>query len=366
MAQQDRTPTFGKRTQRLHSKWALGAAAILCVLACVFAVEATAQNRAEPDAGRQARRAALGAVRSWGYQLRIQDLAPLIASDTGLLVIDHGRAAKRDGKLKFDPTEIAQLKTRSDGRRRLVLAYLSIGEAEQYRFYWRPEWCQRATAPVWMGAVNPNWPGNYPVRFWAPDWQRLILAPGDGYIAQIQAQGFDGIYLDRTDVYSEWTREQPSAERDMIQFLSAIAAAARANAPDFLVVMQNAEELLVHRDVRRAIDGVAKEDLLHGTNFSEAANNVETVTSSLAYLRRARTEKIPVFAVEYLSDPAKIAAARRRLEGYGFLPYFGPRLLDQLAPIPGGTRSPSVKPPAPVPALPHASSGEGGPTCLLD
>jgi cysteinyl-tRNA synthetase, unknown class len=334
----------------------------------------SAASPARAEARAQAeRRSRLGAMRSWGYQLRIRDLALLNAADVDLLVIDHGLAARQNNKLLFDHAEIEQLKTRPDGRRRIVLSYLSIGEAEQYRYYWQGAWCKRATAPPWVGAVNPNWPGNYPVRFWDADWQALILKPESGYITKIQAQGFDGIYLDRTDVWSEWLKERPSAERDMIAFLAKIAVAARAHDPSFLIVMQNAEELLEHRAVRRVLDGVAKEDLLHGLNFSEAPNDAATVNTALAQLRQARAGRIPVFAVEYVSDPGAIEAARKRLSGFGFVPTFAPRLLDRIGPA--ATTAATAAPTAATRPLaveantatePRTSWGEGGPTCLID
>ena len=66
---------------------------------------------------------------------------------------------------------------------RKVIAYLSIGEAEDYRPYWRKEWGRKgkltAAAPGWLGAENPDWKGNYRVRYWHPEWQRLMLAAID-------------------------------------------------------------------------------------------------------------------------------------------------------------------------------------------
>lgn len=321
----------------------------------------------------KSRRALLAKVKSWAYQLRIVDLAPLAASTADLLVVDHGYAARHNGKLIFDAAEVARLKTKPDGGRRIVLAYMSIGEAEQYRFYWQGDWCKRATAPTWIGAVNPAWPGNYPVRFWDPGWQQIILAPETGYLARIKAQGFDGVYLDRTDVYGEWTEEHAGAEKDMVAFLGRIATAARKSDPSFIVVMQNAEELLPRREVRRLLDGVAKEDLLYGADFSEAANTPDSVAASLKDLRQARADGIAIFAVEYLSDPSAVAAAFRSLVGHGFLPFVAPRLLDRLNPQPGDERAmpvavPLVKqPPQPrAPANGTPSWAEGAPTCLLD
>ncbi|MEI6083683.1 MAG: endo alpha-1,4 polygalactosaminidase [Verrucomicrobiota bacterium] len=44
---------------------------------------------------------------------------------------------------------------------------------------------------------DPNWKGNYYVRYWQPEWQALIFA----YLDKIIAQGFDGVYLHLVDSY---------------------------------------------------------------------------------------------------------------------------------------------------------------------
>ena len=81
----------------------------------------------------------LAEVRSWAYQLQGADgesltLAELIASDFDLFVIDYSRDGDDAGA--FTRSEIAALQ--SGGR--IVLAYMSIGEAESYRFYWDEAW----------------------------------------------------------------------------------------------------------------------------------------------------------------------------------------------------------------------------------
>ncbi|MBA4173560.1 MAG: hypothetical protein C0511_13165 [Hyphomicrobium sp.] len=81
----------------------------------------------------------LSAVRSWGYQLQNLDKTfdALAASDTDLLVVDFSMSQAAGRPMKpLDPAEVERLKTRPDGGRRIVLAYFSIGEAEEYRFYW--------------------------------------------------------------------------------------------------------------------------------------------------------------------------------------------------------------------------------------
>ena len=118
------------------------------------------------------------AVRTFAYQLQRCDFAQLRQSDFDLLVMDYSRDGHADNRYQSD--EIASL--RSD-RPRLVLAYLSIGEAEEYRFYWKPDF--RPGNPAWLLPPNPNWPDNYKVRYWDPEWtaeveQRLDRAVAAG------------------------------------------------------------------------------------------------------------------------------------------------------------------------------------------
>ncbi|HDP34189.1 MAG TPA: hypothetical protein ENN29_03660 [Candidatus Hydrogenedentes bacterium] len=95
--------------------------------------------------------------------------------------------------------EVARLQTKPNGARRLVVAYMSIGEAEAYRYYWRDEW--RPGNPDWLERENPDWAGNYKVRYWAPEWQSIIYGGADAYLDRIIAAGFDGAYLDLIDAY---------------------------------------------------------------------------------------------------------------------------------------------------------------------
>jgi cysteinyl-tRNA synthetase len=112
----------------------------------------------------------LGQVKTWDFQLQRYDLARLAASPADMLVIDHSRNGRAGGI--FTATEIERLKRRPDGRPRTVIAYLSIGEAEDYRYYWRPEW--KVVPPDWLHSENCRWPSNYLVRYWMEGWQDII------------------------------------------------------------------------------------------------------------------------------------------------------------------------------------------------
>ena len=74
---------------------------------------------------------------------------------------------------------------------------MSIGEAEDYRFYWDDSWS--TGDPVWLDRENPNWAGNFKVRYWEDEWQEIVLSGANSYLGGILSAGFDGVYLDIID-----------------------------------------------------------------------------------------------------------------------------------------------------------------------
>jgi len=282
---------------------------------------------------------ALAAVRSWGYQLQDLDLAQAAGSGCDLLVIDY--AADGTDRTAFTPTEIARLQSKPDGSRRLVLAYLSVGEAESYRSYWRKAWSRRR--PGWLLRENPDWDQSYAVRFWEAPWRALLHGSRTAYLDKILAQGFDGVYLDKCDVADDLRDREPKAaatrpdlEGDMVDLIRRLAAYARARRPGFLVVGQNAEPLLDRGELRRELDGVAKEELLFGLAAAEAANDPADIDWARERLDLVRGEGKPVLVVEYLNDAAKIREAAGVAQACGYVLYVSDktRELDRLRLMP--------------------------------
>ena len=99
----------------------------------------------------------------------------------------------------FTIVEIDQLKNKANGGKRMVVAYMSIGEAENYRYYWQNNWS--LGNPTWLAAENPDWAGNYKVRYWDTEWQNIISGNNDSYLKKILDSGFDGVYLDIIDAF---------------------------------------------------------------------------------------------------------------------------------------------------------------------
>jgi cysteinyl-tRNA synthetase len=267
-------------------------------------------------------------AKSWYYYLSDIDVERLARSDADVLVIDF---AKAGGTVPFTREEIARLKKKPNGETRLVISYISIGEAESYRFYWRSDWTGDEM-PGWHVAENCAWPRNHMVRFWHDGWKDIIYRGKRSYVARIVEAGFDGVYLDRIDVWGELLGERPTAQADMKAFVAELARTGRTLKPGFIVIAQNAEDLLQDRAYRNVIDGLGKEDLLHGHSGTGKRNSSRSISENLGYIRKLQWDYKPVLAVEYLTTHEAIEQTRKELLQYGMVPTFAHRQLDGLEP----------------------------------
>ncbi len=129
------------------------------------------------------------------YATKTLFLAAILATDYDIILID----LFDNDNVEFTSDEVASLKVKSNGGSRLVIAYMSIGEAEDYRYYWKKSW--ESNPPSWLAGENPDWAGNYKVRYWDESWQYIIYGNEDSYLAKILNAGFDGVYLDIIDAY---------------------------------------------------------------------------------------------------------------------------------------------------------------------
>ena len=128
-------------------------------------------------------------------------LSSLQNSDYDLLIID----LYLENRL-LTKQEVATLKHKKNGGRRLVFAYMSIGEAETYRNYWQKDW--ENSLPDWLDKPNTDWQNNYRVKFWRPEWKHILYGSPNAYLDEIMQAGFDGAFLDVIDVYQYFQNKE--------------------------------------------------------------------------------------------------------------------------------------------------------------
>jgi cysteinyl-tRNA synthetase len=299
---------------------------VLCLSGCAFFA---LTGRAD---GEESARA-IQSVKSWGYQLQSRegarlDIGRLAASPFDLLVIDYA-----DGDRPLTQAEVDRIRARSGKPPRIVLAYLSIGEAEDYRFYWEPRW--KSHPPAFIARANRDWKGNYKVRFWDAAWQRTVLS----YLDRIVEAGFDGAYLDVIDAFEFFQKEgempeRASAAEDMRGFVEKISAYAHRARRGFLIVPQNGSNVIDDASEAAvkayfdAIDAIGAEDTFYSDGERRTQKDV------LARLGKFSKAGKPVLAVDYLSDQVEAKRFVELARKHAFIPYVGTRDLDRLVPQP--------------------------------
>lgn len=97
------------------------------------------------------------------------------------------------------PAEVAKLKIKANGGKRLIISYVNIGAAENYRYYWKKNW--QINDPAWIKKRYAGYDEEFYVQFWHEDWKKIIYGNPDSYIKKIVDAGFDGAFLDNVEAY---------------------------------------------------------------------------------------------------------------------------------------------------------------------
>ncbi len=278
-------------------------------------------------------------VNDFLYQLQDIDLEKIGKTKFDLAIIDYSKDGSNEER--FTPEEVYRLE-HSAGGQKIVLSYLSIGEAEDYRWYWKNTWDENKDgtpdkgAPNWLGPENPDWEGNYRVKYWNEGWKKIVY----NYLDKIIDAGFNGVYLDTVDTYEYWeehasdkkTREK--AEAEMVKFVKQISDYVRnkRGRRNFLIFVQNAEELGVHKDYLNAINGIGKEDLWFNGNTPQPTSYTK---ESIKYLNLFKNSGKIVLVTDYVRKKSLIDKFYSNAIDNGFIPYATVRDLDKLIINPG-------------------------------
>lgn len=343
---------------------------LLAALLLASAASTLAQRPIDPRLAR---------VETWFYYLDVNlesdTLERIMTSSYDLVVIDPivTEAANTDYDIAATVRAL-QASGNGDGAPKLVLAYLDIGQAESYRAYWQPGWT--VGNPAWIVGEDPDgWAENYPVAYWYDEWRALWLDSPAAILPTVLNAGFDGVYLDWIEAYSD-ERVIALAEADgvdpveeMLWWIEDLGDFLRARAPDQIVIAQNAAELIEVPGYLDLIDGLAQEQVwfdggadgafaegdcpLPATDaaidtpayynslpepcqllydrYPESTLHVSSA-EYLHYLALAHERGAFILTVDYALEPDNVAAAYERSRARGFVPFVGPRALDRFLP----------------------------------
>ncbi len=266
-------------------------------------------------------------IDDFAYWLQDIDKDRVKDSKYDLIIIDYSSDGSETGE--YSSTDVTYMKSSGD-KEKLLISYISIGEAENYRFYWNTSWDANEDgipddgAPEWLDIENPEWEGNYKVHYWDPDWQNII----NQYLDRIIAAGFDGIYMDIIDAYEYYEENVTHADWLMIDFVGNIADYVNKSAgSNFAVFVQNGDPLLLNSTYLSYIDGIGREDLFY---YGNEATDDDWRNEGINNLNAALAENKAVLVTDYPTRKSKIYDSYTNCITNGFLPYGAVRDLDTL------------------------------------
>jgi len=337
---------------RMLAAWAV-TLAMLCAARGAMAADAVPMEIAQ--------------VKTFMYQLQgIESPAAVDAlanSSYDMLVIEPTATVKGSEKVDIEGI-VAKLHAARPGR--LVVAYLNVGQAESYRTYWTAEWkaptkggggkAASGGTPDYILMPDPDgWSDNYNVAYWDARWQKLFATGADSEVGRAMVAGFDGVYLDWIDAYTETNvvAQAKAAHVDpakaMVDFLLLIRKTARNINPKAVVIQQNAYGLIDDDPrVTTAIDGIGIEDTWFGgkanANWtSKAAGDIankakgeDSTAARLAQYRKFAKAGKAVFTIDYCVDETNAAKVYAEAGKAGVVPLVTRVSLDRITQTPPG------------------------------
>lgn len=244
-------------------------------------------------------------IRYWAYQIQGLNshgaIDALAASPYDLLVVDPTVTYEPDFNARRMVDTLKSSSAHDGIHRKLVLAYLDIGQAEEWRWYWHGQetyeqygQCQNSFVASlqrdmeWVVACDPDgWAGNYPVAYWEQEWHDIVINGTDlgselglyfnSMLDEVLKDGFDGVYLDWVEAWEMEAVAQRASEdgktpgMEMFKLIEAIKEFGMRSNPSFIVLQQNSSALLeeVGADaLATAVDGIASGGCMVGWRSS--------------------------------------------------------------------------------------------------
>lgn len=300
-------------------------------------------------------------VSTWMYQIQElnDDSVDLLASSSyDMLVLEAGFNFKED--VYNTKKIISKLSKKPNGDKRVLIAYIDIGQAEDYRDYWKEEWVAPTKDsigyPNFLITIDPDgWSGNYPVAYWDKRWKDIWLKK-NGIVEKLVNYGFDGIYLDWIEAYDdekvlEYAKQRGISPKDeMMTFIEELKDKGREINPNFVVIAQNAPYLIDHNPTKYTsiIDAIAVEDtwyygeadanwndpnagdLVAGERQDDDYSTENRIKQNKKYLNLG----IPVFTVDYCISKENADNTYINSTKNGFIPLVTRVSLSQITETP--------------------------------
>lgn len=193
----------------------------------------------------------------------------------------------------FDEHEHPQLKPLAD-RGKTLLGYLSLGEVEKIRPYFRAIKAQNLLLDE-----NKNWPGSYLVDVRNKYWAKRVV---EELIPQLLHKGFHGVFIDTLDNPIELERRDPEKFKGMRDASITLVKAIRYHYPQIPIMVNRAFEILP--ELGEYITMVLGESLYSSYDFATkkyqkvSENDYRDLVSRLQNFKKS-FPKVRVMSLDY-------------------------------------------------------------------
>ena len=217
--------------------------------------------------------------------------------------------------LILDPDAIGPVDA-ADKQGRLLIGYLSLGEAEEFRDYW-----EEIAEEDWVLFENPNWEADHLIDPRSSAWRKLVVKSIAQHISDF---GYDGFMLDTLDTAEMLLELDPTGFAGVREGMADIIRALRRKFPDKIIIANRGLQIIPL--AADALDGVLVEDVRSMYDFKLKAsrrltpNEQEWIDNQLFNISLLG---LPVFALDYVDppDPLQAKAVFTELKQAGFHPF---------------------------------------------
>jgi len=203
----------------------------------------------------------------------------------------------------YSKDEIEKLKKNGT----IVLAYLSLGEVNENRWYF--EYAKKCII-----GRNPTW-GSYYINISCKTWKSLLLGK---IIPKILEKGFDGLFLDTVDVVDNY----PQFKDDMIDLIKSI----RAEYPNIILIQNRGFSVI--DETAKYVNGVLFECFTTHYNWSSgkyelwSCNDLNWVNEMALKLLKLRDKyDLIILALDYADNEYLKEKCIEHAKKFGFVPY---------------------------------------------
>jgi uncharacterized protein (TIGR01370 family) len=235
---------------------------------------------------------------------------------------------------KFLPYDLVVFDSRShptlrplQNRGKILLGYLSIGEAEDYRYDF-----DKIKAMGVLLEENKHWPGHFVVDIRNPKWTKYLI---EEKIPEILFHRFDGLMLDTLESATAMEAQYPGMHKAALNLLQAI----RTHYPEAKIMLNRGFD--VFPEAAEHIDYLMAESILADSHTDPKKPKLfdESIYQELTGTIRAGQEinpELKVYALDYWvpEDKDGIKALYAKHRENGFVPYVSTIDLQDLLPEP--------------------------------